>query len=241
MAARVIKSYEERKAEILGIAWALISERGYDNTSVNAIIKKADIAKGTFYHYFPSKEDIIDSVIEGMTAQIMANIEPIVKDNSLSAIEKLNGFIAESRSFKVGVMDQLMEASRVMYRPENIILREKMESRNLEIVTPVIEDIIVQGLKEGVFKIEHPTETAEMVLHLLTINAEQNAMTIINRADHDQCMCEIERRIEVIEQSLERVLCAPNGSIKLKDRDILDAISDYIKRTDTRSSLVDDS
>ena len=53
---RIVKEHEERKNEILDTAEILFEEKGYDKCSVNDILNRIGIAKGTFYHYFKSKE-----------------------------------------------------------------------------------------------------------------------------------------------------------------------------------------
>lgn len=47
------------KATLLESAKKLITERGFDRVSVEDITSGAGVAKGTFYHYFKSKEDLI--------------------------------------------------------------------------------------------------------------------------------------------------------------------------------------
>ncbi|KYK36355.1 MAG: helix-turn-helix transcriptional regulator [Theionarchaea archaeon] len=56
---RVTKEPEERQNELINIAEALFMEKGYDLTTVEEIVRKAKIAKGTFYYYFKFKSDIL--------------------------------------------------------------------------------------------------------------------------------------------------------------------------------------
>ena len=58
-----MKKGEKRKLELLKIAYDMFLSRGYENTSVDEIIAKAQIAKGTYYYYFPSKEKMLEDVI----------------------------------------------------------------------------------------------------------------------------------------------------------------------------------
>lgn len=53
------KKAERTKAKLIASARKLISERGFDNVSVEEITKDAGVAKGTFYHYFVCKEDVV--------------------------------------------------------------------------------------------------------------------------------------------------------------------------------------
>ncbi len=53
------KKAERTKAKLLASARKLISERGFDHVSVEDITKDSQVAKGTFYHYFKCKEDVV--------------------------------------------------------------------------------------------------------------------------------------------------------------------------------------
>ena len=53
------KKAERTKANLLDSAQRLISAHGFDNVSVEDITKDSGVAKGTFYHYFECKEDVV--------------------------------------------------------------------------------------------------------------------------------------------------------------------------------------
>ena len=61
-----MKKGEKRKKELLKIAYDMFLTQGYENTSVDEIIEKAQIAKGTYYYYFKSKEQMLEEVIDMM-------------------------------------------------------------------------------------------------------------------------------------------------------------------------------
>ena len=58
-----MKKGERRKRDLLQIAYGMFISRGYENTSVDEIIEAAGIAKGTYYYYFQSKEQMLEEVI----------------------------------------------------------------------------------------------------------------------------------------------------------------------------------
>lgn len=53
---------ETLKQRIIDSAWELFYRKGYANTTVNDIIKKADTSKGGFYYYFSKKDDLLNSL-----------------------------------------------------------------------------------------------------------------------------------------------------------------------------------
>ncbi|MFD2657639.1 TetR/AcrR family transcriptional regulator [Gracilibacillus thailandensis] len=56
----------ERKRKVADIALNLFIEKGFQQTSIQEIIDKADISKGTFYNYFSSKNDCIAEILENI-------------------------------------------------------------------------------------------------------------------------------------------------------------------------------
>ena len=53
---------QETRQGLLEAALALFRERGYDETTIEEITDRADVAKGTFFNYFPSKEALLSEL-----------------------------------------------------------------------------------------------------------------------------------------------------------------------------------
>ena len=49
---------EDLRKQIMDAAWELFYKQGYENTTVNDIVKKANTSKGGFYYYFNTREII---------------------------------------------------------------------------------------------------------------------------------------------------------------------------------------
>lgn len=65
----------ETRARILDAALALFIERGFAATTVEDITRAADVAKGTFFNYFPSKEHIFSAFGEMQVGKMAAALE----------------------------------------------------------------------------------------------------------------------------------------------------------------------
>ena len=61
---RVIKHPELRRSEILDCAQSLFLARGYDCASLNDVIAAVGLSKGAFYHYFASKEALLEALAD---------------------------------------------------------------------------------------------------------------------------------------------------------------------------------
>ncbi len=115
-----MKKGEKRKHELLNTAYRMFIEKGYDNTSIDDIIAKAGIAKGTYYYYFPSKEATLEAVIDMMIDEEVERANKAVSDN-MSVPEKMAAVI---HSFRPGMDEE--NIADVIETDKNIILHEKL-------------------------------------------------------------------------------------------------------------------
>jgi TetR/AcrR family transcriptional repressor of nem operon len=64
-------------------------KNGFNGTGVEAILKEANVPKGSFYNHFPSKEEFGLAVIDQFRADIHAVIGPILADRSVRPLTRL--------------------------------------------------------------------------------------------------------------------------------------------------------
>lgn len=67
----------ERRKQILDAAKHVFAEAGYHGASINAIIERAAIARGTFYLYFESKAAVFDSILDHAMTDLRARLHRI--------------------------------------------------------------------------------------------------------------------------------------------------------------------
>lgn len=73
--SRVARRRDRRKAEIVRTATQLLSERGYQGTSLEEVAERTDIAKATLYHYFAGKDELVAAVLESLTVLVDDHLE----------------------------------------------------------------------------------------------------------------------------------------------------------------------
>ncbi len=76
------------KEEIIKKSLELFAEKGYENTSVSDILKEVEISKGGLYHYFASKEEILDNISEQFADTITGYVEANMSE-SMTNVQKL--------------------------------------------------------------------------------------------------------------------------------------------------------
>jgi AcrR family transcriptional regulator len=233
MRSRIVKAYDVRRDEILGCAERLFAAAGYGRATVNAIIESTGIAKGTFYHYFASKEDLLNGLIERIASRILAAMDVILRDNAPAA-DKLRRIHEAGASIKAAHSVLLTEYLRVFYRPENLLARHKMMERMLRATIPVYEQVIRQGIDEGSFDAAHPREAAEFLLSAWRGLGDSVAALLLDSEGRQealpQAMQEALRRLDAYDGIAERVLGASPGTLRLTEaaRPALEALRESL-------------
>ncbi|NBJ32742.1 TetR family transcriptional regulator [Serratia fonticola] len=157
---RTVKTPEVRRAEILQAASELFQEIGYESTSVDSIVRSAGIAKGTFYYYFKSKDEVLAALAQQLCAEMVARSQIIADDPQMGAIEKFCAIIA--------AQNQTVEAGQALvedlHRPENRALHERSNIETVLAFGPILATVVEQGNQEGVFQVDDPLSTVQFIL-----------------------------------------------------------------------------
>ncbi len=219
--ARIVKEHDERRNEILNTARLLFYRKGYDQTSIQDIINDVGIAKGTFYHYFGSKVDLLDELTEHMLQEAIQLIEPILADDQFSALEKFNRYFSDALAWKTENKAFLLSILRALYNDQNAILRRKLEEATIREVAPLLASIIRQGVVEGAFHTDYPDDMAQIVLTIGQWLSNAVALMLLRADEQADPIPLIERRVAAVQQTTERVLSAPSGSLHMVDLDTL--------------------
>ncbi|MGM0498550.1 MAG: TetR/AcrR family transcriptional regulator, partial [Bacteroidota bacterium] len=164
--ARVSKDPEVRKNEILEVARSLFIELGYKKTSIERIIDKLNIAKGTFYYYFKSKADLLEAIADQHAEAHYQNWKAIIERDDLNAIQKLNLIFSNSLNLKLNSKDLLITYLNAMIDEQNIMFRYKLGEKRNRIAADYLGKIVEQGNQEGVFDTPYPYGSILMILKL---------------------------------------------------------------------------
>nr|WP_298059131.1 TetR/AcrR family transcriptional regulator [uncultured Halomonas sp.] len=76
----------------------LISHHGYNATGINAVLKTCGVPKGSFYHYFSSKEDFGLAVIERFATTYDETLVALLEDSHTPPLERLRRYFAAGRA-----------------------------------------------------------------------------------------------------------------------------------------------
>jgi TetR/AcrR family transcriptional repressor of nem operon len=84
-----------KKEDIICKTSSLMHSRGYENTKLSDILNEANIGKGQFYHYFASKRDLANSVIDYLISDMNHHLFEKVLDEDMPPKVKLNQMLDE--------------------------------------------------------------------------------------------------------------------------------------------------
>jgi AcrR family transcriptional regulator len=206
-----------RREAFLDVAERLIRTRGYDQMSIQDILDELDASKGAFYHYFDSKEALLEAVIERMTDAAMEIIGPIAADPDLRAAEKLQAVFSTAGRWKAERSDLLLAFMRSWYGAENDLVRLRVARVGAARITPIIAGIVHQGVAEGVFSASSPDHAAAILMALLNGSSDAIGQLVLDRRDGRVAFEEAERFMAAYEEAIERILGLPAGSFVLID------------------------
>lgn len=198
---RVVKKPEARRREIVSASRILFLSQGYENTTMQDIMTKLQIAKGTTYHYFRSKEELLDAVIEDMVTEYINAIEESLNQSEGTALEKMQILVTVGRIVSSST-DTLIDA---LHRADNREMHARLLAVTLTRLSPLYARVISQGCEERVFHVEHPLECAEIML--------AGIQFITDIGCHPWSREDLARRIRAIPNLIESQLNAPQGSL----------------------------
>ena len=226
--ARITKEYHVRKNELLDTAQELFFTKGYKQTSIESIIKRIGVAKGTFYYYFKSKEDLLDKLTYKMSKKILEKIKKIVEKDDLNAIDKLNQAYAVAGSVKLENIELLKVLLKAFYNDRNLFFRHKMFMSSMETLAPEFSKIIRQGVNEKVFNTPFPDEAARLIFEIANTFSGKIPQLIMDLDKNPENLNKVEKEYRVYENAIERIIGAEEGTIEIVNRNILKNFSEKL-------------
>ncbi|QBD75979.1 TetR/AcrR family transcriptional regulator [Ktedonosporobacter rubrisoli] len=219
--ARTVKEdeYIQKRNEILDATRQLIYSKGYEQMTIQDILAELQISKGAFYHYFGSKQAVLEALIERLQEERDQVISPLVQDPQLSAQKKLQGIFEALAQWKTAQKSFLLAIWRALYSDDNALFRQKWHTAAFKQVPPMLATVIRQGIQEGTFTATYPEQSGEVIFALMLTLAETQGsllLSYVHKAD-EGLLSHVEQTIAAYTEAIERTLGAARGSFQLVD------------------------
>jgi len=227
--SRTVKDYDVRRLEFLKATNEFFYTVGYQKMSVSMLTQKVGVAKGTFYHYFTSKEDLLTQWVIHEMAPIIEQHQLVIQDQSLNALEKLNKIMQQGRDWDLQHLDMIISLMTILYDNHNIRLLSEMSKQSELLAKDIFDSIIKQGVNEGVFDSPYPDQLATKIIQFSQLFSQDLGNAILKHIENDDySIDDLLDLTNVWEDIMERILGAPKGSLTLVDKTFLRSTFEHI-------------
>lgn len=158
MARPVKKVPEQWKKEILDAAKELFLSKGYEETAVADIMELAGGAKGMFYRFFRSKEEVMHALGDRMFFENNP-FEAVRGREDLNGLEKIREMLAFDRA---DVEREEISTQAIPILEDPRILAAAVEA-NRRVLTPLWFELIEEGRRDGSIRTEYAKELSELL------------------------------------------------------------------------------
>ncbi|MBO5517315.1 MAG: TetR/AcrR family transcriptional regulator [Firmicutes bacterium] len=147
------RTQNNTKGKIVSAAWKLFYEQGYDKTTVDDIVEASGTSKGSFYHYFESKESLpasLSYLFDEKYEELTETMDP-----SLGVIEKLvfinqELFLMIENTVSIDILSRLFASQLVSGSERSLLDPTRMYYK-------LLRQIVIEGQQQGLFREEFTT------------------------------------------------------------------------------------
>jgi len=198
---RIVKKAEVRRLEIVEMAKSLFQTKGFDETSMQDVIEQLGIAKGTIYHYFKSKEELLEAVVEYIVEEEIKQKRTLMSEISGTALERFRVLVERGST-----ADHNEEILGHLHKAGNMGMHIRLLAATLTKEAGLYAELIQQGCAEGIFQTDAPLECAEFILSAVQFLTDMGVYPWTQE--------QLFRRVMAFPRLIEAQLKAPPGSFQ---------------------------
>jgi len=205
---RITKDPQVRQNELMDTALELFLAAGYQNTTVQDIVKSIQVAQGTFYYYFPSKEAIVEAILSRHVQRMIAEVQAFTSNNLL---EKLQLFI--NLFYKLSYFGEPGLICKILYKEDQGLLINKLWRQTIVITNPLLSQLLEECNQAGLTKVIHMEETLAFFGGIMAALLEASSPTEFGHEANPQVM---KNKLSIAEKMIESLFGTASGSIHLE-------------------------
>ncbi len=206
-----------RRDAFLDVAQRLMQTRGYEAFSIQDVIDELGASKGAFYHYFGSKADLLEAIVERMADGVEAGWGPIMESPGLPAVERFERIFSTTAQYKNARRELSLAILEAWLSDGNAAVREKLRIMVGRRLTPMLVRIVRQGIEEGDFSAADAKATAHVIVALIQGSQEEASRLFLARQRNDISYEEVEQFFCAYQEALDRILGLQPGRLSLTD------------------------
>ena len=181
---------------ILDALEQLLIDSNMENISVSDIAAKAGIGKGSIYYYFPSKEAILDALIQRNYEKPLRTAKDLADQTDIPPFTRMAMLFQACRSSAAAFLKQDNEKNRAVTLQESAYLYQKYLNYMVSELKPNLSKIIKQGIAAGEIHFDYPEALAEIALIVLGLKLNNTFLS----ATPEDCEYTLRGLIALLEQ-----------------------------------------
>lgn len=179
---RIVKAPEDRRREILDTAMELFAEKGFEGVSMRDIARSMGTAPGLVYHYFDSKQTLLDEAIDCYVEECTEGFVGLLRSTDLGFREKVDALYD-------GMGDErLQRHSDFFHRQGNEGFHRQLSLRMCEHVQPHMAAALEWARRSEGLAVRDPETLASFLLHghigILSAHGDVDAQTLVRLREY---------------------------------------------------------
>lgn len=194
----------EKYNRILDALQSLLDQKSIQNISVSEIAQTAGIGKGSIYYYFPSKDSVLEALVERSYEKPLETAKQLASQTEISPFIRMAMIFQACRNSR-----EAFQKRDYPDKPENAqadtFLHHQYLKHLISELKPTLTQIIQQGIDAGDISFAYPAALAEIVLIVLSIKLDNTLVPSTHQ--------EIGETIRALIALLEKGTDNPVGSL----------------------------
>jgi len=156
------------RQQMLTAAAELFAAKGYESTSVEDIAERANVAKGTFYYHFETKETLVVELRRSMLAGTVEQTHALLAQGHppITVLEKLlfdRAAFTQSQP-ELAKVFFLQRVQVMLFKDEDLVLQPMVEGKPKLLFRRAIYELVCEGQKRGQIRSDQsPAEITGMI------------------------------------------------------------------------------
>lgn len=203
-----------RKRQILETAERLFTEHGYEQTGVQDILNILKLSKGSFYHHFESKEQVLLTICENRAEMAAGHYRTEATENGLDRMNQLLSGMIPFQGEGLAFLKMLIPVFRL---PEGKSVLNGYQGALKHAWMPMTTKALTQMIRQKTAFTLYPESTAGILLDLINDLWEKisREMLTVTEAKTAESAGRLISLVAPYRAATENMICAPYGTIDL--------------------------
>jgi TetR/AcrR family transcriptional repressor of nem operon len=215
-----------------------MKEQGTSGMSVDAVVTRAGLSKGTFFHFFPTKRQFLTALCHRLADISWEETAADLNRADTDPVARANLLFASIRQWRTARSLALGALWRELAREENAALRSLVVTRWSERLGVALTGLIESGNAIGVMRVADPQVVGALIAEWVAASTLGSLRLVMERPDLEVIELAV-RRTNVTVESIERVLGLAEQSLTRTDPSIVTSLAEAMQQAERVSPRMD--